>query len=176
MKLTLKNIKEHLPCEAGWKTICKNLKTTDLEKEFTLIQALELNGLGDAVWALRTKYYKTYCLFLCDVARLTSHLYAKDNTDISNVAIEIIESIPKYRAKKIPYKKLRKIAKKVDFEVPKNLRDFQSSKFSKKHCALVSAYSAAKNSQQTSFITVVAAQYAGANSDEIEKIFRKHFE
>lgn len=175
MDLTLKNIKEHLPCEAGWKAICKNLKTNDLEKEFTFIQALELNGLSDAVWALRTKYYKTYCLFLCDVAKLTSHLYEHEDTEVSNTALEIIKSIPKYRAKKISYKKLRKIAKKVEFKVPATLEGFQERKFSKKYCALISAYSAAKNTQQTSFITAVAAQYAGASSKQIEFLFRKHF-
>ena len=65
MKTTLKEIWSHNPyCkndDTGWGLLIKNLGTSDLSTEVSLIQILESNGIKDAVWALRCFDYFDYC-------------------------------------------------------------------------------------------------------------------
>ena len=52
--ITLNKIKEHGPCEDGWKKLLKSQgKTKADDVEFPLTDVLESNGLDDALWCLR---------------------------------------------------------------------------------------------------------------------------
>ncbi len=51
---TLNAIREHLPCEDGWKKLLKHLgkKKAD-DKRLALTTVLKSNGIEDAIWCLR---------------------------------------------------------------------------------------------------------------------------
>ena len=54
MKTTLNKIREHFPCEDGWKKLLRHLGKTQADDEPLLIRTvLESNGLDDALWCLR---------------------------------------------------------------------------------------------------------------------------
>lgn len=169
MKLKLKDVLKHTPCKNGWDNIKKNLKSEDPEKEFTLIDALELNGLNDAVWALRTKKYKSYCLFLADLAESVSDIYAEDKTDISKLALKNISAIRDYHSKKCTYKQLQDISKNCSIDLPENLLKL-SAKNSQKEFALIAAFTASRNIPDSGLIVAVSALAAmDRNIDQRDK-------
>ena len=53
--ITLNQIKAHDPCEYGWEKILSatHLHGGDFDKPFLLLDALDNNGLDDALWARR---------------------------------------------------------------------------------------------------------------------------
>lgn len=52
---TLDRIREHRPCEDGWKKLLKHLGKTQADDEpLPLAVILKSNGLSDALWCLRT--------------------------------------------------------------------------------------------------------------------------
>jgi len=52
-------------------------KNMQLTTEISILEILNSNGIEDAVWALRTQEYKSYCLFLADVAQSVLHIFEK---------------------------------------------------------------------------------------------------
>jgi Trp operon repressor len=53
MKTTLNKIKEHNPCEDGWKKLLTFLNKTEADdEELSLLTILQSNGFNDALWAL----------------------------------------------------------------------------------------------------------------------------
>lgn len=53
---TLARIREHSPCEDGWKKLCKSLggiRNYGKDTPVSLLQILDSNGLNDALWCLR---------------------------------------------------------------------------------------------------------------------------
>lgn len=55
MNTTLNAIREHSPCQSGWDSLLAGLGKTQADDEplpYTTI--LDINGLDDAIWALRT--------------------------------------------------------------------------------------------------------------------------
>ena len=52
---TLNKIREHDRCEDGWEKLLAGLNKAGPDEELLpLVRILELNGLNDALWALRT--------------------------------------------------------------------------------------------------------------------------
>ena len=85
MKTTLNKIKEHLPCEDGWKKLLTFLNKTEADdEELSLLTILESNGLDDALWALRAVegFDKEIRLMACDFAESVVHL-TKDERSVN---------------------------------------------------------------------------------------------
>ena len=77
---TLNKIRSHGPCESGWKKLLAGLGKTGADDEsLALERILEINGLQDALWALRSvdNIDKPARLFACDCAQRVAHI----NTD-----------------------------------------------------------------------------------------------
>ena len=54
MNTTLNRIRSHSPCAEGWKKLLAGLGKTEADDEpLALTRILDLNGLNDAIWALR---------------------------------------------------------------------------------------------------------------------------
>jgi len=87
---TLNRIKEHGPCEAGWKKLLKHLGKTKADDEplpFSVI--VESNGIDDALWCCRVEpdHDKTWRLFAVWCARQVEHLLTdKRSIEAINVA------------------------------------------------------------------------------------------
>jgi len=80
MQTTLNKIKEHSPCENGWKQLLNYLGKTQADDEpLELRTILESNGLDDAIWALRAVKgkHKEIRLFAADCAELVIPIYEK---------------------------------------------------------------------------------------------------
>ncbi len=74
---TLNAIRDHSPCESGWKKLLANLRKTKGDDEpLSLVSILDSNGLKDALWCLRAveghdreiRLYAVWC------ARQVQHL------------------------------------------------------------------------------------------------------
>ena len=52
MTLTLGTIRDHDPCEPGWRTLTKTLGTIDPTTELSIGDVVLSNGLADALWCL----------------------------------------------------------------------------------------------------------------------------
>ena len=74
---TLREIKNHRPCEDGWEKLIINLGHCDLDKPITFVEILKSNGIKDAFWALRVLPYKSYALLLADIAESVLHVFQK---------------------------------------------------------------------------------------------------
>lgn len=81
---TLNKIREHAPCPDGWKKLLAGLNKTGPDDELLpLVRILEINGLDDALWALRTTDD-------CDrEARLLAVAYARQVQHLMNDARSI---------------------------------------------------------------------------------------
>ena len=84
MQTTLNKIKEHSPCEDGWKKLLNYLGKTQADDEpLELRTILESNGLDDTIWALRAVEGKDkeIRLFAADCAELVLPIYEKNYPD-----------------------------------------------------------------------------------------------
>lgn len=91
MKTTLKKIREHSPCETGWKKLLKNLGKKKADDEpVSIAFILESNGIDDALWCLRAVdgYQREMRLFAVDCARSAVHF---TNDERSIAAIDVSE-------------------------------------------------------------------------------------
>ena len=89
MKTTLNKIKEHSPCEDGWKKLLSSLNKTEADdEELSLLTILESNGLNDALWALQTVdgFEKEIRLMACDFAQRVVHLM-KDARSVTAIKV-----------------------------------------------------------------------------------------
>lgn len=76
MNTTLNRIRSHNPCITGWEKLLKGLGKTEADDEpLALTRILDINGLDDAIWALRAvddqtqvRRYAVWC------ARQVQHL------------------------------------------------------------------------------------------------------
>ena len=83
MKTTLNKIKEHNPCEEGWKNLLNALGKTSADDEpIELSFILESNGYNDALWALRAVdgYDREIRLFAVWCARQVQHLMTDERS------------------------------------------------------------------------------------------------
>ena len=75
---TLNRIREHSPCESGWKKLLGFLGKTKADDEILPYSVIiESNGLDDALWCMRTepKYEKEWRTFALKCARRVEHLH-----------------------------------------------------------------------------------------------------
>ncbi len=76
---TLARIRAHNPCETGYKQLCKGLggiRTYGKDTPITVRQIVEINGLDDALWCLRTmpEHDRRWLLLAVRYARRVQHL------------------------------------------------------------------------------------------------------
>ena len=90
MKTTLNKIREHSPCEPGWKQLLTNLGKTKADDEpVSIAFILESNGLDDAIWCLRAgdghereiRLYAVECA--CIVQRMMADKCSLDALDVA---------------------------------------------------------------------------------------------
>jgi len=81
MKTTFGKIKSFHPCKEGWRKLMELNPENDMNKEVTILEILEHNGVRDAFWALRTQEYKDYCLILADIAESVLHIFEEKYPD-----------------------------------------------------------------------------------------------
>ena len=69
-KTTLRKLQNHDACEDRYDFFVEQTKITDIDEEIPLKTILEINGIKDAIWALRTidNIEKKSRLFACDCA------------------------------------------------------------------------------------------------------------
>ena len=114
MKTTFGEIREFNPCTDGWKLLCKNLNPEmDMEKEVSVLEILESNGVKDAFWALRTQDYRDYCLILADVAESVLHIFEEKNKGDTRPR-KAIEAIRKWHSGIITDAELKDAADAAD--------------------------------------------------------------
>ena len=74
---TLNRIREHDPCQDGWKTLLKGLGKTKADDEpVSFVRIVEINGLDDALWCCRVEpeHEREWRLFAVWCARQVQHL------------------------------------------------------------------------------------------------------
>jgi hypothetical protein len=77
LSTTLNRIREHRPCEDGWKKLLAGLgKTTADDEPLPYAKIVEINGIDDALWACRAEpqHAKEWRLFAVWCARRVEHL------------------------------------------------------------------------------------------------------
>ena len=90
MYTTLNRIREHYPCEEGWKTLLKYLgKTSPDDEPLTLLTILDSNGLDDTLWCFRAVegFEKEKLLLEVTYAREVEHLMPAE----SKKALDVFE-------------------------------------------------------------------------------------
>src|SRR6185503_3979478 len=91
MKTTLNQIREHSPCEEGWKKLLKSLNKTKADDEpVSIVQVLDSNGLDDALWCLRAVKGcdREIRLFAVWCARQVEHLMEDERSKQALVVAE----------------------------------------------------------------------------------------
>jgi len=86
---TLNRIKEHEPCENGWRKLLKGLgKTTADDEPLPFSRIFEINGFDDALWCCRVEpqYAKQWRLFAVWCARKVEHLMSSPSKKVLEVA------------------------------------------------------------------------------------------
>jgi hypothetical protein len=74
---TLNAIREHGPCEDGWRKLLRHLgKTSPDDEPLSIVTVLDSNGLDDALWCLRavTGHDREIRLYAVWCARQVQHL------------------------------------------------------------------------------------------------------
>ena len=74
---TLNRIRAHDPCTNGWRKLLKGLNKTEADDEpLDLLTILNINGLDDALWCMRTmpEHDKEWRLYVVWCARQVQHL------------------------------------------------------------------------------------------------------
>jgi len=95
---TLNKIRDKRPCQSGWETLLKHLgKSAADDEPLGLDIIVESNGIGDALWSLRTvpEHHKTWRLLAVKFAREVQHLM-KDERSIK--ALDVCEAHAKGEA------------------------------------------------------------------------------
>jgi len=64
LKTTFGKIKSFNPCKGGWLKLMELNAEGDMNKEISILEILNHNGVKDAYWALRTQDYRDFCLIL----------------------------------------------------------------------------------------------------------------
>ena len=83
---TLNRIRAHDPCTNGWRKLLKGLNKTEADDEpLDLLTILNINGLDDALWCMRTmpEHDKEWRLYVVWCARQVQHLI----TDPRSIAV-----------------------------------------------------------------------------------------
>lgn len=96
METTFEKIKEHLPCEDGWRKLLGYYNPTSLKEKITIEEIIKSNGIKDAVWALRCienkEQSKKVYFFCADVAESVLHIF-ENKYENDNRPRKVIEAI-----------------------------------------------------------------------------------
>ena len=114
MKTTLNEIRLFNPCKSGWRKLLKSMNITsfsesDGEREVTILQILESNGVKDAYWCLRIQKYEDICLILAEVAESVLKYYTDKYPNDTRVA-DCIQGIRDYKNGLINRKQLSRLS------------------------------------------------------------------
>lgn len=107
---TLNRIREHRPCESGWKKLLNHLGKTKADDEpLALSVILKSNGLPDALWCLRSVqgHEREIRLLAVQYARNVQHLM-RDQRSIA--ALDVAERFANGEATKEELAAVRKTA------------------------------------------------------------------
>lgn len=88
---TLNRIREHSPCESGWKKLLAGLGKTKADDEpLPFSKIIEINGLEDALWCCRVEpqHAKEWRLFAVWCARQVQHMMTDER---SIAALDVAE-------------------------------------------------------------------------------------
>lgn len=78
---TLNKIREHSPCREGWETLLTSLgKTKPDDDPLSFKTILESNGLGDAIWALRSIDAPEVRIFAVRCVRQIQHMLSDERS------------------------------------------------------------------------------------------------
>jgi hypothetical protein len=91
VKTTLNQIREHSPCQEGWKKLLRALNKTEADDEpVSIVQIIDNNGLDDALWCLRTVkgYDREIRLYAVWCARQVEHLMTDERSKQALVVAE----------------------------------------------------------------------------------------
>ena len=83
---TLNRVRAHDPCANGWRKLLKGLNKTEADDEpLDLLTILNINGLDDTLWCMRTmpEHDKEWRLYVVWCARQIQHLI----TDPRSIAV-----------------------------------------------------------------------------------------
>jgi immunity protein 5 of polymorphic toxin system len=75
---TLQQLKEHNACESGLETLAQSLPNHSDTTPIPLSHILESNGLGHAIWALRTQDKKYAVMFAVECAERVLHIFERE--------------------------------------------------------------------------------------------------
>jgi hypothetical protein len=140
MKTTFREIKNFSPCKAGWDKLMELNPEKDMDKEITILEILNHNGVRDAFWALKTQDYQDYCLILADIAESVLHIFEEKYPEDKRPR-EAIDAIRLWADKKITNQKLACYA-----------------------AAANAAYDAAYDAADAAYNAAAAAAYAAADA------------
>jgi hypothetical protein len=188
MKTTLGKIKEFTPCQSGWKKLCKGLGTNSPDTEVTILQILEINGVKDTFWALRTQEYKNYCLILADIAESVLYIYEEKNS--STAPRKAIEGVRLYHSGDINHDELKALADAAAYAATAADAAAAHAAAAAAHAAAYAAdaYDAAAYADAAAYVAAAtAAAAADADADAAhaarrkqwalnEEILRRHLE
>ena len=75
---TLQQLKEHRACESGLGTLAQSLPNHNDTTPIPLSHILKSNGLGHAIWALRTQDKKYAVMFAVECAERVLHIFERE--------------------------------------------------------------------------------------------------
>jgi len=129
LKTTFAKIKSHRPCVSGWEKLLANCNPErDMQKEISLMQIYESNGIANAIWALRCWDFRDYCLFAAEALERALPLY-EDRFSAEPACREVIDAIRMYSNGQLDLQSAEKIfasTNQVLHEMENNPYDFPS--------------------------------------------------
>ena len=183
MKTTFREIKNFCPCKVGWDKLMKLNPEKDMDKEITILEILNHNGVKDAFWALRTQNYQDYCLILADVAESVLHIFEGKYPEDKRPR-EAIDAIRLWADEKITNQKLAcsATAATAAAAAATAAADYNAAY----NVAYAAAYNAAYDAANAAYAAAYAAAYdavydaapaaATTQWSKHEEILRKHLE
>ena len=202
MKTTIRKLYKYGPCSDGFAQLIYSvtgrkeppemniseqlslLTKEERGREIDLIEILEFNGIGNAVWALRCFDYKDYCLFLADVAESVLPVFEAEYP-ADDRPRKAIKAIRDYHVGKITEEELAaaaraaRIAAKAAGAVKAATKAAERAAWTAVEATKAGriAGSAAATTEAAAGAALWAENAAAQDTKwrEIESLFRKHF-
>ncbi len=194
MNTTLNKIREYNPCKPRWEKLLSSLNKTKADNEpVSFKYLLDVLGIKDAIWCLRTLTYKEQCLFLADIAESVLPEFEKYSDDPA--PRKCIQAIRDYEQGLISEAELQAASDAADAaadaayaaaDAAYEAAAYEAAEF---EAASDAAYAAACAANAADIAADIAAAYTGAHAaatnatrdvrgdkwQEIETLFIKHF-
>jgi hypothetical protein len=184
MKTTFREIKNFSPCKKGWIKLMELNPENDMDKEITILEILNHNGVKDAFWALRTQDYRDYCLILADIAESVLHIFEEKYPEDKRPR-EAIDAIRLWSDKKITNQKLAcsaAAAAAAASNAAAYAADYNAAYNVAYAAAYNAAYAAANAASNAAYAAAYDAVYDAAPAADAtqwvknEEILRKHLQ